>query len=395
MRCKNKIRTLQMGMLTGLMAFAIPVLTGAEDAAEQVDIEELFYTYSNDTQVYDFTDPAYLQGRLSSLEYKKYDGYLALDQLDLDWNGTEELLAIRVKQPDENTDQNNLIAEVYQYEGDKLKRAAQCTLAEDILTTSEADINVFLVSTDNGMYLCCEEKETMNFLADGVDWNLRTFTYDGTSFVQQADTGIAGSAWEDSEVEPARDALNAMGLYPAELVTIPITDQVDNLTKVNVIQRYLTEDIDTVDAYLDNPEAELMQYGETWFHSYQNENRENKNADNFAAYGEQSEALAETADSSEDYIIPDSDSRYITDEDLTGPSDYEILLARNEIYARHGRIFVNEDLNSYFRSKSWYQPAVSGEDFTEEYAASVFNEYERANIDTIVKYEQAHNINQM
>ncbi len=73
------------------------------------------------------------------------------------------MLAIRVKQPDENTDQNNLIAEVYQYEGDKLKRAAQCTLAEDILTTSEADINVFLVSTDNGMYLCCEEKETMNF----------------------------------------------------------------------------------------------------------------------------------------------------------------------------------------------------------------------------------------
>ena len=65
MRCKNKIRTLQMGMLTGLMAFAIPVLTGAEDAAEQVDIEELFYTYSNDTQVYDVTDPAYLQGRLS------------------------------------------------------------------------------------------------------------------------------------------------------------------------------------------------------------------------------------------------------------------------------------------------------------------------------------------
>ena len=35
MRCKNKIRTLQMGMLAGLMAFAIPVLTGAEDALER------------------------------------------------------------------------------------------------------------------------------------------------------------------------------------------------------------------------------------------------------------------------------------------------------------------------------------------------------------------------
>ena len=55
---------------------------------------------------------------------------------------------------------------------------------------------------------------------------------------------------------------------------------------------------------------------------------------------------------------------------------------------------LNEDLDSYFRSKSWYQPTVSGSDFTEEYAASVFNDFERTNIDTIVKYEQAHNINQ-
>ncbi|MEI3138530.1 MAG: hypothetical protein V8T31_02530 [Lachnospiraceae bacterium] len=39
-----------------------------------------------------------------------------------------------------------------------------------------------------------KKKEAIKLVADGVDWNLRTFTYDGTSFVQQADTGIAGSA---------------------------------------------------------------------------------------------------------------------------------------------------------------------------------------------------------
>lgn len=392
MRCRKEIRKIELGILTGLAV----LVTGIPACAEEtVDIEELFYTYSNDRQVYDLTDTNFLHGWTWTLEYKNYNGYLALDQLDLDWNGTEELLAIRIKQPDETTDQNDLIAEVYQYEGDKLKRVAQCTLAEDVLTTSEADIEVFLVNTDNGIYLCCEDKGTMNFLSNGVDWNLRTFTYDGASFVQQADTEIVGSSWDESDLEPAREALNAIGLYPAELVNTPVTDQVDNLTRINTIQRYLTESLDTVNAYLEDPEAELMEYGATWFHSYQNEDRENKNTDGFASYGDHDSELTKTeAAENEDYIIPDSDSRYITEEDLADLSDYEILLARNEIYARHGRIFVNEDLNTYFRSKSWYQPSVSGDQFTEEYAASVFNDYEARNIDTIVTYEKEHNINQ-
>ena len=381
--------------LTGMLVLGMVQGTGAEEA---VDIEELFYTYSSDTQVYDYTEPAYLYGWTSSLEYKNYNGYLALDQLDLDWDGSEELLTVRVKQPDGNTNQNNLVAEVYQYEGDKLRRVAQCTLAEDILMLNAADIEVFLVNTDNGIYLCCEENETAGILADGTEWNLRTFTYDGSDFVQQTDTGILGSTWEDTDLAEARDALNAMGLYPAELVTAPIPDQADNLTRINTIQRYAVSSMDEIRDYLSNPEDEMMEYGETMFHSYQNENRENKGQDNFAVAAEHSDAGQQTAStetiSSGDYIIPDSSSRYITEEDLAGLSDYEILLARNEIYARHGRIFVNEELDSYFRSKSWYQPTVSGSDFTEEYAASVFNEFERANIDTIVKYEKAHNINQ-
>lgn len=381
--------------LTGMIVLGMVQGAGAEDA---VDIEELFYTYSSDTQVYDYTESAYLYGWLSSLEYKNYNGYLALDQLDLNWDGSEELLAVRVKQPDENTNRNNLVAEVYQYEGDKLKRVAQCTLAEDILTLNAADIEVFLVNTDNGIYLCCEENETAGILADGVEWNLKTFTYDGADFVQQTDTGILGSTWEDTDLAEARDALNSLGLYPAELVTTSIPDQVENLTRISTIQRYLTASMDDIMYYKSNPESEMMEYGETMFHSYRNENRENKGQKNFAAAAEHSDSGQQTAStetvSSGDYIIPDSSSRYITEEDLTGLSDYEILLARNEIYARHGRMFVNEDLDSYFRSKSWYQPTVSGSDFTEEYAASVFNDFERTNIDTIVKYEQAHNINQ-
>lgn len=396
MKYKNNI--MKLAVLTGIMMLGMGQGVYAQESSDSVNIEDLFYTYSSDRQIYDYTEPAYLYGWTSQLEYKNYSGYLAIDQLDLNWDGQEELLAIRVKQPDENTNQNNLIAEVYQYEGDKLKRIAQCTLAEDILTLNQADIEVFLASTDNGIYLCCEENETANILADGVEWNLRTFTYDGSDFISQADTGIIGSIWEEEDLAEARDALNSIGLYPAELVTTPVTDQVDNLIKISTISRYMTVSIEDATYYLSNPEAEMMEYGQTIFHSYQNEDLENKSEDGFAVYTEHTDIEnrpeMNEESSSEDYIIPDSNSRYITEEDLAKLSDYEILLARNEIYARHGRIFVNEDLNNYFRSKSWYQPTVSGSDFTEEYAASVFNDYETRNIDTIVKYEQAHNINQ-
>lgn len=86
-----------------------------------------------------------------------------------------------------------------------------------------------------------------------------------------------------------------------------------------------------------------------------------------------------------DYILPESASRAYSESELSSMSDYELYLARNEIYARHGRRFKNEDLQSYFGSKSWYNPSVDPGDFDQ----SVFNEAERANIKTIKGIEKS------
>ena len=59
-------------------------------------------------------------------------------------------------------------------------------------------------------------------------------------------------------------------------------------------------------------------------------------------------------------------------------------LARNELYARHGRIFQDEGLRNYFNSIDWYEPTIEGEDFQE----SILNEFEIANRDLIVAYEK-------
>ena len=59
-------------------------------------------------------------------------------------------------------------------------------------------------------------------------------------------------------------------------------------------------------------------------------------------------------------------------------------LARNELYARHGRIFDDAVLQNYFSGKSWYRGTIKPEDFTE----SMLNSYEIYNRDLIVEYEK-------
>lgn len=85
-----------------------------------------------------------------------------------------------------------------------------------------------------------------------------------------------------------------------------------------------------------------------------------------------------------DYILPDSDNRAYTYEELSGLSKADIRLAINEIYARHGRMFDSAEYQNYFNSKSWYNGAVKPKDFSED----VFNMYEKSNIDLLSSIEK-------
>lgn len=55
-------------------------------------------------------------------------------------------------------------------------------------------------------------------------------------------------------------------------------------------------------------------------------------------------------DESGEYILPNSDSSYISYSDLYNLSQTEVSLARNEIYARHGRKFNTDSIREYFES---------------------------------------------
>lgn len=89
----------------------------------------------------------------------------------------------------------------------------------------------------------------------------------------------------------------------------------------------------------------------------------------------------------EDYILPDSDKRYLTEADLESLTHKECCLARNEIYARHGRKFTNEEIAAYFAEKDWYEGTIEPQTFDSD-TSRYFNDYEVKNIQLLQQYEK-------
>ncbi|WP_251388327.1 YARHG domain-containing protein [Mediterraneibacter agrestimuris] len=75
--------------------------------------------------------------------------------------------------------------------------------------------------------------------------------------------------------------------------------------------------------------------------------------------------------SNSDYILPQSDARLLTSSDISGLDIRELNYAKNEIYARHGRLFQSPELQNYFNSKSWYHGTVSPESFSNSLLSSI------------------------
>lgn len=80
-----------------------------------------------------------------------------------------------------------------------------------------------------------------------------------------------------------------------------------------------------------------------------------------------------------DYIFPESNVRFLTNEEISSVDNNIKQMAINEIYARHGRLFNTQEIQDYFNSKQWYAGNVAPDAFNE----SVLNEYELANIKTL------------
>ncbi len=88
------------------------------------------------------------------------------------------------------------------------------------------------------------------------------------------------------------------------------------------------------------------------------------------------------------HVIPVSSIMKLQKYHVENLSDNELWIARNEIYARHGKVFKNEYLQSYFNARSWYVPKEGKNDVSER----ELSEVEIANLDLIVAAEASFDI---
>ena len=71
----------------------------------------------------------------------------------------------------------------------------------------------------------------------------------------------------------------------------------------------------------------------------------------------------------------------LTAETFEGLFTEDLRVLRNEIYARHGRVFKDAELQKTFAAMSWYQPNPA-------YTDSLLTEVEQKNLKLIVEAEK-------
>ncbi|MCR5283907.1 MAG: sigma-70 family RNA polymerase sigma factor [Lachnospiraceae bacterium] len=100
-------------------------------------------------------------------------------------------------------------------------------------------------------------------------------------------------------------------------------------------------------------------------------------------------ADAQSADASRDntdeyYILPRSNKEKLKEEDLKALTPDQLRIARNEIYARYGRKFMDEELQAYFDKQPWYYGFIEPDSFTED----MLTDLERENAEILKKEEE-------
>lgn len=77
---------------------------------------------------------------------------------------------------------------------------------------------------------------------------------------------------------------------------------------------------------------------------------------------------------------PHASTQYLNANELRYLSKQDLLLMRNEIFARHGYIFKRDDLYNHFITKSWYNPRFKD-------VSRLLSPIEKANINMIKGFE--------
>lgn len=281
------------------------------------------------------------------------NGLIGILIQDVSGDGVEDMIAVY-------TEEYGVYADIYTVEDSEVITVTEGLklLGETSWDTNKAA--VYLKQTKTGYNLVAESWMVANHYADGVQIMICAYSCDNNKYINVTDYVAAGS---DIEQETENSAI--INATKAGLVNI--TSAFDNMflaqdSDVQLIAGYtstVNEGFD-YEAFCNNDGyvfgvADIPQIT---FDGNTDANAQSEFITNIGA-----EMATSVVD--RDYVFPNSDTVLLTEEDvLPILEDQETLqIARNEIYARHGRMFDTEWLQDYFNSKSWYEGIYTPAEF--------------------------------
>ncbi len=295
-------------------------------------------------------------------------GCLASKISDFDEDGTEELLMIQF------TDNRDFVLEMYEYADgdvklvstqkiDNLPGQAIC-YGEGLVRFMIVDANKILIENRNSVWVQADgvwlSYDVITYTQEAGFSSLASNTYSGSDGLSDSytvpltDMGLTGVSWDDLFMG---DKWPSDYFGGAELLSnISVVHVIDSTAYSNWYENVRDGDkrvLSDLQVSTDRLEPAYM---------YQ--------------------SMAGASGSGE--ILPDSSTRLIEWSELEGLSKEECRIARNEIYARHGRMFDDEELRNHFRQFDWYEEIIQAKDFKE----SMLSDIEMQNRDRIIEYEE-------
>ena len=269
---------------------------------------------------------------------------------DFDGDGNEELLTYDMEKRDGDW---AVTASMYEQKDEQVQKADTKTLLEKAFSFCDSgDVRFFL---KDDKYICMDSGLSCFVIADGMQYAVKAYSYNGEKLVEMANEELQGSDFYEvgHSMTEYVDQLNTMGfsktaaaVYDRDVFRICAADSgITFLSKILLHHSYLEED-------------------KTWaYDSY--------------AYME----FVEGEEAEDAYVLPESNEKELSADELRDLGEDRLRIARNEIYARYGRSFQDEALAQYFQKKAWYCQSETIDD-------TVLSETELANRDLILQAEQ-------
>lgn len=269
---------------------------------------------------------------------------------DFDGDGNEELLTYDMEKRDGDW---AVTASIYEQKDGQVQKADTKTLLEKAFSFCDSgDVRFFL---KDDKYICMDSGLSCFVIADGMQYAVKAYSYNGEKLVEMANEELQGSDFYEvgHSMTEYVDQLNTMGfsktaaaVYDRDVLRVCAADSgITFLSKILLHHSYLEED-------------------KTWAYDPY-------------AYME----FVEGEEAEDAYVLPESNEKELSADELRDLGEDRLRIARNEIYARYGRSFQDEALAQYFQKKAWYCQSETIDD-------TVLSETELVNRDLIQQAEQ-------